>query len=465
LVLSKLISSGAWRAGAYGALLAMTIGTSVPASAQDFGKGTFLSDTEIDATLNNMARSMLVAGGLNPDNTHIGMIVDDEINAVTVSADTMFLNTGLLLRSRNANEVIGVIAHEAGHMAGGHTVLMAKDMAGANTISLLSTLLGIAVGVASGSPDAGMAIMMGGQRAAIGEYLSFSRGQESRADQFAIKALEDSHQSAQGFHDFFERLMGEELLYTTNRDPYVRTHPLNRERMATVEAALKVSHYTAQKDDPEIDRQYRRMIAKLFAFLKPQISTLQRYPESDKSIEGRYARAIAYYRRSQFDKALPLVDGLTAELPKDPYFWQIKGDMLLSKSKIVDAVVAYREAIKYLPDAPEILVSMSRAMVEANDPAYEQETEKSLKHALQLQPENTDAWDLLASSYAQNDKTGLSAYAAAERAVLTGQFGDVVRYTAQAEKLLEKDTPTWYRLQDIKITAQNSMREMRERRR
>ncbi len=451
-----------WAAASLGLLL---IGTSGVARAQDFSTGTILSDTEIGATLQAYARPLLIAGGLQGDGVAINMVVDDTMNAFATQGNNIYFHTGLLLRARNSNEVIGVMAHEIGHIAGGHVIMVASDMAAPNVISILGTLLGVAAGIASGNPEVGMAVLMGGQRAAIGSFLSFSRGQESRADQFALKVLNDTHQSAKGLHDFFDRLSGEERLVTTNQDPYIRTHPLNRDRMASIEAAMQTSPYTNVPLDPELERQHKRLIAKLFAFLRPQITTLQRYPDSDKSIEGRYARAIAYYRRGQFDQALPLVDSLLIDAPKDPYFWQIKGDMQLSRSKVEDAIVAYREALKYLPDAPEILTSLAHASVESGNLEYAGEAQTALKHALAIDPENPGAWDMLARSYAQNNETGLSAYAAAERAILLGQFGDVARYSNQAEKLLQKDTPTWYRLQDIKVLAQNNLREMRGKRR
>lgn len=441
------------------------IGTSGDGRAQDFGIGTVLSDTEIGGTLNAYARPLLQAGGLQPGSVVLNMIVDDSMNAFATQGNNIYFHTGLLLRAKNANEVIGVMAHEIGHIAGGHVVMVASDLAGPTAITLLAALLGLAAGVASGNPEVGMALLMGGQRAAIGEYLSFSRGQESRADQFALKTLNETQQSARGLHDFFERLSGEERLITSNQDPYIRTHPLNRDRMATIEAAMQSSPFTDQPLDPELERQHRRMLAKLFAFLKPQITTLQRYPESDQRIEARYARAIAYYRRGQFDRALPLVDGLLTDAPQDPFFWQIKGDMQLSRSHVEEAIEAYREAIKYLPNAPEILTALAHASVESGKPEYAAEAQAALKRALAIDPENPGAWDMLARSYAQIDNPGMSAYAAAERAILLGQFGDVARYSNQAEKLLAKDTPTWYRLQDIKVLAQNYLREMRDKRR
>lgn len=435
-----------------------------PAAAQEFAEGTLLSDTEIGMTLAAFGKPIFTAGGLDASQIQLHMVVDDSINAFATRGNNMFLHTGLLLKSRNSSEVIGVMAHEAGHIAGGHTIVTSQDVMGPNTISLLSTLLGIAAGVATGKPDLGMAIMMGGQRAAIGQYLTFSRGVESQADQFALKALQGSHQSAKGFYDFFGRLQAEEALYTANQDPYVRSHPITRDRMDSVLTSMEASPYTNQPPDPELERQYRRMVAKLYAFLKPQIATLQKYPEKDTSVEARYARVIAYYRRSQFDKAMPLVDGLLAEMPKDPFFWQIKGDMLLSRSKTEPAIEAYREALKVLPNATEIIVAMAHAMVESRE-NHAADAQAALKHALAIDAENPEAWDLLATAYNRDNDPGMSAYAAAERAILTGQFGDVARYSNQAEKLLEKDTPTWYRLQDIKVVAQNALRDMKDRRR
>ena len=432
------------------------------AIAQDFGEGAVLYDTEIGNTLRAYARPLLEAGGIPPESISIHMVVDDSLNAFVTSGNRMFFHTGLLLRTKNSSEILGVMAHEIGHIAGGHAVTrVGYENAGA--ISMLALLLGVAAGVASGNPDAGLAVMLGGQRVALGQMLSFSRSVESSADQFALRVLEETGQSAQGLYNFFDTLAGQELLVTTSQDPYVRTHPLTRNRMSTIQAALERSAYTNAPPRPDYERQHRRLVAKLFAFLKPQVSTLQKYPESDTSIEARYARSIAYYRRGQFDESLPLIDGLINDEPDDPYFWQIKGDMLLSKSDIHGAVEAYRTALDYLPNAPEILVAMAHAMTQRHSTEYSAEAQAALKHALTLEPQNPSAWDMLARSYAYDDNMGMSAYASAERAILTGQFADVRRYTAQAEKYIEKGTPTWIRLQDIKNAAKNYREDMKKR--
>lgn len=433
------------------------------ASAQDFGEGAILYDTEIGNTLRAYAEPLLRAGGIPPESISIHMVVDDTLNAFVTSGNRMFFHTGLLLRTKNSGEILGVMAHEIGHIAGGHSVTTRDGYSRASTISMLALLLGVAAGVASGNPDAGMAVMLGGQQVALGQMLSFSRSVESSADQFALRALEETGQSAQGLYNFFDLLAGQEMLLAASQDPYMRTHPLTRDRMATIRAALQRSPYSDAPARPDFERQHKRLVAKLFAFLKPQISTLQRYPETDTSVEARYARTIAYYRRGQFDKSLPLIESLIKDEPEDPYFWQIKGDMLLSKSDIDGAVIAYRNALEFLPDAPEILVAMAHAMTQGRTPEYAGEAQSALKRALTIEPENISAWDTLARSYAYDDNLGMSAYASAERAILIGQFADVKRYTAEAEKYIDENTPTWFRLQDIKIAAENYKQDMKRR--
>ena len=444
------------------AAVAFTFGSPTLLVAQGLN---IIRDAEIEAILADWARPGLVAGGIVPESVTIRLINDDSINAFVTRGNAMFMHTGLILAAKNSNEVIGVMAHETGHIVGGHAVTFGDSIAAASTTALLATLLGVAAGAVSGNPDLGMAVMLGGQGSAQRMLFTFSRGQESSADQYAIRALQDTQQSPKGLYSFFNRLSGQELLISDRQDPYVRTHPLTRERMSAVNFAVENSPFKDKPDDPVAEAQFRRMTAKLFSFLKPQMTTFQKYPEANKSPEARYAQSIAFYRRGQMKDALPVVDNLLKEFPKDPYFWELKGQMLFENGKLDEAVTAYREANALLPNSPLILVAMSHAMVETADPAYAKEAQAALQKALANDPEDPFAWDLAAKSYLQSDQPGLSAYAAAERALLVGEFGDVVRYSRESERLLEKGTPTWYRLQDIKVSAQNSLQELMERRR
>lgn len=426
---------------------------------------SLIRDTEIENTIDAYSRPIFEAAGIPPETVRIRIIADDSLNAFVTTGNRMFLNTGTLMAANSSSEVIGVIAHETGHIVGGHAVTFSDQMETALRTTLLTTLLGVAAGVATGNSDVGMAVALGGQGTAQRQILAFSRGQESSADQFALSALEETHQSAAGLYRFFDRISGQELLITDRQDPYIRTHPLTRDRMATIRAHIETSEYSDRDPDLDLERRHQRMVAKLYSFLKPQFSTLQKYPETDVSVPARYARSIAHYRRGRLDLSVPLIDGLIEEQPEDPYFWELKGQMLFENGRIDEAIVAYREANRLLEFEPLMLVSMAHAMVESGDPQYVKETQDALRIALQQDPTDAFAWDLSAKSYAINGQNGLSSYAAAERALLYGQFGEVVRYVRKAEEEIPSGTPIWVRLQDIKAVTRNYMDDMRDRRR
>lgn len=426
---------------------------------------SLIRDTEIERTIQAYANPIFETANIPPQSVTIRIIADDSLNAFVTTGNRMFLNTGTLMKAGSSAEVIGVIAHETGHLVGGHTVTFGDQMEAALTTTLLTTLLGVAAGVATGNADLGMAVALGGQGTAQRQILAFSRGQESSADQFALKALDETKQSAEGLYKFFDRISGQELLVTARQDPYVRTHPLTRNRMTSIQAHIQKSPYSDVPPDAELEDQHRRMVAKLYSFLKPQNLTLQKYPESDVSVAGRYARSVAHYRRGRLDLSIPLIDGLIEEYPDDPYFWELKGQMLFENGRIEESIAAYQETTRMLPFAPLILVAMAHAMVESGDPQYVQETQDALRVALQEDSNNIFAWELSAKSFAINDQPGLSAYAAAERAFLMGQLGEVMRYVRKAEDVLPTGTPLWVRLQDLKAVARNYMEDQRRNRR
>ncbi len=429
-----------------------------------FAQG-LIRDTEIEETIQAYADPIIEVSGMPPESISIYIVADDSLNAFAMAGGRIFFHTATLMAADSPSEIIGIFAHEMGHVLGGHSVTRMDQLEAAMSTTLLTTLLGVAAGVATGNTDVGMAVALGGQGTAQRQFLAFNRGQESAADQFALKMLEDTQQSAEGMYTFFQKIEGQELLVTDRQDPYVRSHPLTRTRMATFRAHVEQSPYSGSLPDPDLQERHDRMVAKLYSFLKPQHQTLRKYPETDNSLPARYARSVAYYRRGQLDRSVPLVDGLLEERPDDPYFWELKGQMLFENGRLPEAIEAYRKAQELMPFAPLILVAMSHAMVESGDPDYVPETQNALRIALQEDPTNIFAWDLSAKSYAINNQPGLSAYAAAERALLLGQLGEVIRYTTKAEAELPTGTPTWVRLQDIKTVARNYLEDMREKNR
>ena len=234
--------------------------------------------------------------------------------------------------------------------------------------------------------------------------------------------------------------------------------------MITIQSHIEKSKFSNKVSPEYLETKHKRMVAKLFSFLKPQIKTLQKYPIENNSIEARYARSIAFYRRGQLNKAIPIIDTLIDENPEDGYFWELKGQMLFENGNIPEAIKAYSEARDLMPFEPLILIALAHAMVESSEKKYVNKTQEILNVALQKDPYNIFAWDLSAKSYAINEQDGLSSYAAAERALLTGQVEEVIRYIKKAEKIIRSGTPIWLRLQDIKQVVKQILDERSKKR-
>ncbi len=310
------------------------------ALAQDRGD-YLIRDSEIESILKGYAAPIFTVAGLDPKAVQIHVIASRQLNAFASGGQQMFFYTALLEQVRTPNELIGVIAHETGHIAGGHLARPNEGQSNAIATLIGSMLIGAAT-VAAGAPDAGAAIMASSSDFATRVYFKFSRTQESAADQAGMKFLEESHQSGRGLISFLEYLGDQEALLTSNQDPYVRDHPLTPERVAHLEDVAKMSPYYDTPDTPEHIEQFKRMQAKLRGFLDPVPQVLQEYPQSDHSLYARYARAIAYHRSARLDKALDQIQSLVSENPDDPYFRELQGQILLESGKIKESIAPLR---------------------------------------------------------------------------------------------------------------------------
>lgn len=435
------------------ATLVLALVAPVPAAAQQTARRSFIRDAEVENTIRAYATPLFQAAGLDPDAVRVHLLVDPTLNAFVAGGQNMFFHTGLLIRSESPNQLIGVIAHETGHIAGGHLIRIQDAVGNASTEAIMGMLLGAALGAASGRGDLGTAVMMGSQEVATRNLMAFSRTQEGSADQAGLSFLESTHQSAKGLLQFFEILGDQELLVSARQDPYVRTHPLTRDRVANVRDFVAKSRYSDTPERPDFVEMHKRMRAKLFAFLESPVRTFQRYKESDNSLESRYARAIASYRRPDMDTALPLIDGLIAERPKDPYFWELKGQMLFENGRGGEALEPYRQAVALLPGNALLRIGLAQVEVEQEDPALLDDAKAQLNKALQAEPDNHSGWRLLAIAHGRLGEEGMAAYAMAEQTLLEGRPSDAVYHAGKAERLLPHSGPIWLRIQDIKERA------------
>ena len=415
----------------------------------------FIRDAEIESIIRSYAAPLFEAAGLDSQSVKVHIISDTKINAFVAGGKKLFINTGLLLAAKDSNQLVGVIAHETGHIAGGHLARTHEVLSNANAATIMSFVLGAAA-LAAGSPNAALAIVAGGAAVSQQTFLKYSRGQEQAADQYAVTTLDRTGQSARGLLEFLEVLEDQEVLMIGRQEPYLRTHPLVRGRVAFVRNHVENSPYSETKPSAEDETQFSRMIAKMQGFLNPR-ETFRLYPDDDQSLNARYARAIAHFQRPDLAPALEEINGLLDEFPQDGYFYELKGQILFENGRIGDAVESYRRAVEILPDAPLIRIGLAQTMVERGDQAALDDAVEHLEISVRQDADFPLAWRLLSIAYGRSDRLGLSALASAERAILVNNFKEAVAFAQRADNLLPAGSPGQLRAQDIEFVAKQSL--------
>lgn len=417
---------------------------------------SLIRDAEIEHIIASYVTPLSRAAHLDPDAVEVHILLDPTINAFVAGGQRIFINTGLLMRAESPNQVIGVIAHEMGHVAGGHLARTQEALSHASVPAILSMVLGV-VAIAAGQGEAGAAVIAGGQHIAQRHFLQYSRTQESAADQAAVTFLDATQQSGRGLIQFLDIIGDQEALLTSNQDPYVRSHPISRERVDALQRRVEQSPYRDRKDSEQAMEQFRRMQAKLVGYIKGLPQTLRDYPETDTSIPARYARAVAYFRKPDLKKALAEIDSLIADKPDDPYFHELKGQMLFEHGHIAEAVKSYTAAVRLLPDSPLLRLGLGQTQVALEDPSVLPDAIDNLRHALSHDPGNAFAWQQLAIATGRNGDLGHSALASAERAMLLGQGRDAKHFAVRAQKVFSRGSPGWLRAQDIEQAADRAI--------
>jgi predicted Zn-dependent protease len=426
--------------------------TARPAMAQ-----SILRDAETEQLFKDMERPIIAAAGLRPENVQIVLLGDPSINAFVVGGQTVYIHSGLIAAADNVNQVQGVVAHELGHITGGHVIRMQEGAKVATGIMLLSLLLGAAA-MAAGASEAGQGIMMAGQQAAMGKFLAFTRTQESSADQAGASFLNKAGVSGKGLLQFFGKIQNQEFRYAIpQEDSYARTHPLNQERIAALEQVLKSSPAWNAPTDPALEARFQRVKAKLNGFVNDPARTLVLYPPADKSEPARYARAYAWHKSAYPERALTEVDSLLRDRPHDPYYLELKGQILLESGRPADALGSLREAIARAPDQPLIAALFGHALISTDDPKNFDEAKTVLRAAIGRDNSNPDAWYQLGIVYDREGDEGRAALATAERYNLEGESRLALAHAEQALKSLKTGTSDWIRAQDIAMVSRTEV--------
>ncbi|MDP6707194.1 MAG: M48 family metalloprotease [Alphaproteobacteria bacterium] len=429
-----------------------------PASARGVA---LIRDAEIETTIRTYSTPLFQAAGIDPQAVEVLIVDDPSLNAFVAGGQKIFVHTGLLIATDTPNQLIGVIAHETGHIAGGHLARTHEAMRKASAHSIIAFLLGGAAAIA-GQGGAAAAILTAGVTASHRQYLRYSRSQEAAADQSALRTLEATGQSASGLLVFIDKLGDQELLVAESQDPYARTHPLWAERADALRSHYEGSRYRDATDSPQYVALHARMKAKLVGYLKGLLQTLRRYPLSDTSLPARYARAVAYHRERQSDKAIGIVDGLLAEHPDDPYFHELKGQILLESRRIDQAIPSYQRSVDLDGDNALLRMGLGQAQVSAEGTEHVAAAIENLKIATRIEPHSPGVWRWLAMAYGRDEQLALAALATAERYVLLGRYRDAKLQATRALKGLSKSSPAYLRALDLEGEAQHGIERKRK---
>jgi predicted Zn-dependent protease len=443
------------KVAALGSLIATaTISMTVPAVAQGL---PLIRDSEIEGILSDYAKPLFKAAGLGSGRIKMRIVQNDAFNAFVLDGKNVFVHTGTLMQANTPNEVIGVIAHETGHITGGHMAALRARIAKDQTRALLAQILGIGLMVAGGVSGsdglggAGQGVMFGGNEVIMRSLLAERRQQESAADQAGLTFLNATKQSGRGMLATFERFAAQEYISDAQKEAFARSHPLSLDRLARLRKLVETSPYYTVKDSPELQLRHDLMRAKLSGYLEKPAVVYNRYPETDQTLPARYARALASFFRGgpgALETALAQTDALIASRPSYPYFWEAKGDLLMRAGRTHEAIPALRQALKLDPNSSLIQVQLAGALQEDLGDAGVTESVALLRKSL-IDDENSRAYRLLANSYYKQGKRPEADAMIAQAYFIEGDVKEAQLFAKRAQVKLRSGTPEWLKNDDI----------------
>ncbi|MDG1995994.1 MAG: M48 family metalloprotease [Emcibacteraceae bacterium] len=421
------------------------------------GRGiSIIRDAESEQIIRDITEPIFDAAELDKDAVATYLLRDNAINAFVMGGQNIFLNSGLILKAENLGQVIGVVAHETGHITGGHLSNRSEGMSQFASYTLLGLLLGVAA-MAAGSADAGIALMMGGQQIGYRTLLRFTRTQESSADQAAISLLEKAEMSSKGLIEFFEILGDQELVPRKYQDPYARTHPLTHQRIERARDRVQESPYYDKPTDPVLEEKFQLLQAKLFGYLKPLHATLVKYPLSDKTLHARYARTFAYQQHDEINNALMEINSLLEDYPENPFFHETKGQILYENGEVIPSINSYEKAVEYLPSSSLIRFSLAQSLISSEQDKYLDQAIENLNYALKEDPTNSFGWKQASIAYHRINDEGMRHFATAQHFLLSGNVRGAMVNAKKAVNLLPKNSPKRIQAQDILVISESNM--------
>ena len=414
---------------------------------------SLIRDTEIENTIRVYSQPIFEAAGLAAGDIQIHIVSDHTLNAFVAGGQRLFINSGLLMEAEDAGQVIGVIAHETGHISGGHLVRLQESLKNSTAKSILTMVLGGIAAIATGQGEAASAVIAGSATLQQRSILSYTRTMEQSADQAAVAFLDETGYSSRGLLHFLSKLSGQELLSTERQDPYLRSHPLTHDRIAFMRNHVATSPHSEAPLRADLVQAHNRMRAKLKGFINPPSRTLREYKANSSSFAARYARTVAYKKLFKIDLALALLEDLLAESPNDPFLFELKGDVLQDAGRVAESILPYQKAVDILPWAALIRVNLAQSQLELKNTQASDAALENLQQAVRYEPEMPLLWRLLATAHARNEDQANVMLSLAEEALLKGKKSEARQRAKQAMDLLPEGTASWIRAQDIQKTT------------
>src|SRR5712675_1279705 len=438
------------------AAVALAIAPMPPALAQQNKGPPIIRDTEAEQVLRDYTRPILRAAGLEKQNIQVVILNESGFNAFVADGRRIFVNHGALMQSETPNQIIGVLAHETGHLAGGHLAKLRERLAEAQTQMIIAMLLGAGALVAgarggsnSGLSNAGAAAMSAPAEVIQRTLLSYVRQQEENADRAGVKFLTATGQSPKGMYETFKRFTSESLFAARGADPYLQSHPMPAERVAALQEFASTSPYWDKKDDPALQLRHDMARAKISAFMERQDTVYRRYPLSDTSLPARYAHAIATYLHGDLNNALAQIDGLIHVQPNNPYFYELRGQALLEGAKPAEAIAPLQKAVSLSNNAPLIEMLLGQALVATDNKAYTEEAIAILRAAVARESEAPLGYAQLAMAYGRKGDFAQADLASAQAAFLRGDNKTARELASRAKTRFAVGTPGWVKADDI----------------
>lgn len=412
-------------------------------------------DAEIEQLLRDYTQPILKVAGLAQQNVQVVIINHRSFNAFVADGRRIFINAGTLMEADNPNQVIGVLAHETGHIAGGHLSRIREELRTATTASIIALILGAGALVAasrSGGVDAGQAAgaaLSAPQAVIQNSLLAYVRSQEDAADRAGVRFLTATGQSAKGMSDTFKRLADQTLYASRYIDPYMQSHPMPSERVQALEGLAKASPHWDKQDPPALQARHELARAKLYGFIDPRDGLARRYPISDNSLAARYARAIAMYRFGNPAAAMQQIDALIQVQPQNPYFHELKGQALLEAGRPADAIAPLRRAVQLAPNPALIQIMLGQALLASNNKATAEEAVTLLETAIRREPESPEAFDQIALAYGRKGDLARADLASAQASFTRGDLKTARALAGRAKSRFPVGSPGWVKADDI----------------